>query len=86
MLTDVAVEVFCQQIYFMVYFNTVSNTTLYNHLTVIILYTIYIILYTILSHGHMFRLYIRPSSGLKEISPSTKNVYIMGSHIVYKIW
>jgi len=37
-----------------------------------------------LSHGNMFRLYIRPSSGLKEISPGTKSVYLLGSHIVYK--
>ena len=32
-----------------------------------------------LSHGNMFWLYIQPSSGLKEISPGTKNVYFMGS-------
>jgi hypothetical protein len=38
-----------------------------------------------LSHCNMFRLYNQPSSGLKEISPGTKNVYFMGSHIVYKI-
>jgi len=31
-----------------------------------------------LSHGNMFRLYIQPSSGLKEISPGTKSVYCMG--------
>jgi hypothetical protein len=37
---------------------------------------------SILSHGNMFRFYIQPSSGLKEISPGTKNVYFMGSHIV----
>jgi len=34
-----------------------------------------------LSHGNMFLLYIQPSSDLKEISPGTKNVYFMGSHI-----
>jgi len=39
----------------------------------------------ILSRGNMFRLCIQPSSGLKEISPSTKSVYFMGSHIVYNI-
>ena len=38
-----------------------------------------------LSHGHMFRLYIQPSSDYKEISPGTKRVYFMGFHIVYKI-
>jgi hypothetical protein len=29
----------------------------------------------------MFRSYIQPSSGLKEISPGTKSVYFMASHI-----
>jgi len=38
-----------------------------------------------LSQGNMFRSYIQPSSGLTEISPGTKGVYFMGSHIVYKI-
>jgi len=35
-----------------------------------------------LSHGNMFRLYIQPSPGLKEISPGIKSVYCMGSHVV----
>jgi hypothetical protein len=34
----------------------------------------------------MFQLYIQPSSGLKEISPGTNNVYFMEFHIVYSIW
>jgi hypothetical protein len=55
----------------MVYFNTVLNTTIYNYLKVFAL-----------SHGNMFRLYIQPSSGLKEISPRIKSVYCMGSHIL----
>jgi hypothetical protein len=32
----------------------------------------------ILIHGNMFRLYIQPSSGLKEIKKKKKNVYFMG--------
>jgi len=31
----------------------------------------------------MFWLYIQQSSGLKEISPGTKNVYFMESHKVH---
>jgi len=34
-----------------------------------------------LSHGNMFRSYIQPSSDPEEISPGTKSVYFMGSHI-----
>jgi hypothetical protein len=49
----------------MVHFNTVLNTTIYNHLIGVY----------ILSHGNMFWLCIQPSSGLKEICPGTKDVY-----------
>jgi len=42
----------------MVYFNTVLNTTIYNHLTGVY----------IKSWQHV-SVYIQPSSGLKEISP-----------------
>jgi len=34
-----------------------------------------------LSYGNMFRFYIQPSSGLKEISPGIKSVNCVGSNI-----
>jgi hypothetical protein len=39
-----------------------------------------------LNHGNIFRLYIQPSSGLKEISPGTKSVYCVEFHIVLQIF
>jgi hypothetical protein len=55
--------------YSMAYFNTVLNTTICNHLT-----GVYVKSWQHISVVH-----------LTIISPGIKNVYFMGSHIVYKI-